>query len=69
MGMEIYQINHLFNMKEYTHQELAVKRRKLAVEYNDKMKTLALIKQRKAIEYSFISFKVSSKGVLPIICI
>jgi len=34
-------------MTEYTPQELAEKRRKLAQEYNEKMKELSEIKKRK----------------------
>lgn len=37
-------------MKEYTPQELAFKRRQLALEYKDKMQELAEIKKRKVFE-------------------
>jgi 2-keto-3-deoxy-6-phosphogluconate aldolase len=35
---------------EYTHEQLAVKRRQLALEYKEKMKELAEIKKTKAIK-------------------
>ena len=37
-------------MQDYTPLELATKRRKLALEYNEKMKELAEIKKKKALE-------------------
>lgn len=48
-------------IKEYTPQELATKRRKLAQEYNLKMKEISVIKKRKA--FDIIELMVEHKTV------